>query len=206
MTTLEELVNKFRTYSDEELFDIYTQINEYTDMGREAFQKVVEERGGIDSLKDRIAKQMEITNEIAKIKGEVVELLKANVDITEIKHRVKTNYISQEQFEKIVEETKIELALQKSDLEIKPRTVIGSIIGGIVGGTIGGILWGIQMVVSNHMFMIFAIGLALLSYGCIRLFTRQSKRNIVVLIVTILSVIYALALGQLIYEIFGNVS
>jgi hypothetical protein len=53
------------------------------------------------------------------------------------------------------------------------------------------------------MFYILVIGLALLSYGLIRLFTKQSKANVVVLVATALSVIGALVMGQLLFEMYG---
>lgn len=91
----------------------------------------------------------------------------------------------------------------EKDVEIKLKTIIGSIIGGMVGGTIGGILWGLQMIYSAHIFYIFGFGLVVLSYGTIKFFTKQSKNNLVVFSVTILSVIYALILGFYLYDIIG---
>ena len=203
MPTLEELVNKYQNYSDEELFNTYNQIDGYTDTGKEAFKIVVDKRGGIDFLKDKINKQFEILTESSKIKSIVINMLETSMNSTEIIDKIAIINISKNQLEEIVNEAMIEFENEKSDRKIKPRTVIGGIIGGLIGGTIGGIFWGIQMVLSNHIMYIFGIGLALLSYGSIRLFTKQSKKNIVVLVMTIISVIYAISLGQIIYEIFG---
>jgi hypothetical protein len=92
---------------------------------------------------------------------------------------------------------------EKKDVEIKTSTYIGSILGGFIGGTIGGILWGLQLIYSGHIFYLFAVGLGIISYGFIKFFTKQSKNNIVVVILTVASVFYALILGFYIYELFG---
>jgi hypothetical protein len=111
--------------------------------------------------------------------------------------------LSPDEIQQIIETTSAEIEVIKKDLEIKPSTIAGSILGGIIGGTLGGILWGLQIIYSGHIFYIFTIGLGIISYGVIKFFTKQSKNNIVVFIITILSVIYALILGFYIYRLFG---
>ena len=63
--------------------------------------------------------------------------------------------------------------------------------------------WGLQMIYSKRMFYIFFVGLALLSYYLIKALTKQTKNNSFVFIATIISVILALFIGQLLYEIVG---
>ena len=205
MPTREEIVERYQKYSDEELLDVYSKIEEYTDEGKEALKIVLKEKGGIESLKERVEKEFEIESEVSRIKVEIVELLNQGRNSFEIKGNIKINNITSTHLEKIIEEVSTEFELEKVDKKIKPRTILGSIIGGFIGGTIGGIGWGVQMIYSNHMFLIFVVGLVMLSYAFIRLFTRQSKKNTIVLIMTVISVIYSLILGQIIFEIFGYV-
>ncbi len=205
MSTINNLVEKFQKYSDEELIEVHSKIDEYTEEGKEALNIVLKEKGGIELLKERVEKQLEIEREIAKIKNEVYKLLNQGKYSFEIKSNIKTNNVSSTQLEKIIEEVSNEFEKEKVDKKIKPRTILGSIIGGFIGGTIGGIVWGVQMIYSNHMFYLLLIGLVMFSYALIRLFTKQSKKNMIVLIMTVVSVIYALILGQIIFEIFGYV-
>jgi len=93
--------------------------------------------------------------------------------------------------------------MEVEDKKIKPRTVIGSIIGCIVAGLIGGTLWGLQMIYSGRIFYILLIGLVLLCYGIIKISTKQTKKNTVVLIATVISVVLSLLIGQLLYDIIG---
>lgn len=203
MPTLEQLIDKFHGYSDEELFNVYDQLDGYTDTGKQAFGIAIEKRGGLDYLKDKTTRLAETKAEISKVKSEVRELLQSGVAKTEIIDRVEIHSVTKDKLLEIINEVSAALANDESDRKIKPRTILGGIIGGIIGGTLGGILWGIQMVYSKQMFFIFGIGLVLLSYGSIKLFTRQSKKNAAVMVITIVSVLYALLLGQVIFEVFG---
>jgi hypothetical protein len=203
MPTIEQLAERYRKYSDEELMDVYAQIDGYSPEAKAGLELVLHEHGGIDVIKGRINKMQEIDNEIRNVRVEIARFIAEGKDKLEIKSLITINYITLIQLDKLIEETTINLELEKADLKIKPRTIIGGIIGGAIGGTIGGILWGIQMIYSQHVFMIFLLGLALLSYGFIRLFTKQSRKNIIVLIITVISVMYAVALGGILYDIFG---
>lgn len=205
MPTLEEIIERYQQYSDEELTEVYSKIGEYTNEAKEALEIVIKEKGGIESLKERIEKQLEIEREVSRIKVEITKLLNQGRNSFEIKENIKLNNITTIHLDKIIVEVSTKFEQEKADKQINPRTILGGIIGGVIGGTIGGILWGVQMVYSNHMVFIFLIGLAILSYAFIRLFTRQSKKNKIVLVLTAVSVIYALILGQIIFEIFGYV-
>lgn len=205
MPTLHEIIERYQKYSDEELMEVYLKIDEYTDIGKEALKIVLKDKGGIDSLKERLEKQSDFNNEISKIRQEIFELKNQGKNASDIEENIKANHVNLNHIDKIIKDATNEFELEKSDRKIKPRTIIGSILGGIIGGTIGGIIWGVQMIFSNHIFLILVFGLAMLSYALIRLFTRQSKNNLVVLVMTVISVIYALLLGQVVYEIFGYI-
>ncbi len=202
MPTLDEILERYRNYSDSELLDVYSKIEEYTEVAKEALKIIIAERGGIESLKNRVKLQINLENEVARIKHEIFELFKQGKDVVEIKNQIKINYISDSQLTEIISEVSTEYLQEKVDTQIKPRTVLGSIVGGFIGGTIGGIIWCIQLLYTNHIFFILIIGLALLSYAFIRLFTKQSKNNTLVLIMTLISVVYAITFGQIVFEIF----
>ncbi len=97
----------------------------------------------------------------------------------------------------------MEIEQELNDKKIKPRTIAGGIIGGTIAAVTGGALWGLQLIYSGRIFLILGIGLALFCYGIISAATKQSKNNIVVLIATVISIIVAIGIGQLLYEIVG---
>ena len=104
----------------------------------------------------------------------------------------------------IVKQTFEEITQEWEDKKIKPRTLLGGGLAAGIASLIGGILWGLQMMWSGRIFSIFLVGLVLLCYGLIRLFTKQSHKNIAVLILTAISAVIALIIGQLMFDVFGR--
>lgn len=204
MPTIEEITEKYENYSDEKLLEVFNAIDQYTEDGKTALNIVLKKRGGIGAIKLNLERQEEIEKEVLRIKFEIKELINRGRNKVEIREKIQTKNIDSLELERLIEEVSESIQSEEADLKISPRTIFGSIVGGFVGGTIGGILWGLQMVFSKHIFYIFGFGLVILSYAFIRLFTKQTKKNILILVMTCISVLYALFLGQLIFDIFGS--
>lgn len=200
---IDELISRYSQYSDSELMKVYLNKDGYTEDARKALEIVLERKGGIKLLKERYEKIVEKENEKLKIHEKVIKLYEEGLTQNDINSRLDSGILSINEIKEITETIYNSFEANKKDEEIKSSTVIGSILGGIIGGTLGGILWGLQIIYSGRIIYIFAIGLFFISYGFIKFFTKQSRNNIVVFIVTILSVIFALFLGFYIYEIFG---
>ncbi|MHA4807390.1 hypothetical protein ACX0G9_04770 [Flavitalea flava] len=203
MITVQELVDNYEGNSNEELLGIHGQIDNYTVEAKEALEIVIKKRGGIENLSKELTARIEIDAEKSRIRNESMKFFSQNLQAEEISIKLSSRLLSQEQVQRIVESALHDNKLEKEDLSIKPRTIFGSVAGGFIGGTIGGIFWGAQMIYMKRMFVIYALGLVILNYGLIRLFTKQSKKNRAVFVATILSVIYALLLGQILYEMIG---
>ena len=189
MPTIEEITEKYENYTDEKLLEVYNTIDQYTDDGKTALNIVLKKRGGIEAIKLNLKNQAEIENEIKRIKFEIKELVNRGRSKVEIKEKIVIKSIKNLELERLIEEVSESIQSEEADLKVSSRTILGSLFGGFIGGTIGGILWGLQMVFSKHIFYIFGFGLAILSYGFIRLFTKQSKKNTVILVMTIISVL-----------------
>ena len=200
---LEELIERYQSSSDLELMKIYNNKDGYTDEAKKALDIVIAEKGGIASLQERHQNFIEIKEEKDHLKKEILKLNSEKLNKEEIKNKISCNKLSDKETLEILNQTLQEIEVEEKDVEIKPKTIIGSVLGGIIGGTIGGILWGLQMIYSAHVFYIFAVGLFLISYGTIKLFTKQRKKNLVVFAITIISVIYALILGFYLYDWIG---
>ncbi|MBL7879580.1 hypothetical protein [Chryseobacterium gambrini] len=200
---LDELIERYSKYSDSELMNVYLNSNGYTEDAKKALEIVVEERGGFSSLKERYYKLVEKEEEKQRVYDKINQLYKKGNTKNDINSIIHSEILSTEEIQEITDLVSSRIEAEKKDVEIKTSTYIGSILGGFIGGTIGGILWGLQLIYSGHIFYLFAVGLGIISYGFIKFFTKQSKNNIVVLILTVASVFYALILGFYIYELFG---
>lgn len=203
MLSIADFISKYENYTDEELFEVHSNITTYSNEAKEALTIVIAKNGGLENLQKRLDEKKIITNEIQRINREVAQLNVPGNDVSFLKILISSNILPSEKVNEIIDNKFSEIVLEEEDKKIKPRTILGSIFGGGIASIIGGVLWGLQMIYSNRIFVIFLIGLVLLCYGIIKFSTRQSKRNTVVVIATVIAVIVALLVGQALYEIIG---
>ena len=203
MLSIADFISKYENYTDEELFEVHSNITTYSNEAKDALTIVIAKNGGLENLQKRLDEKKIITNEIQRINREVAQLNVPGNDVSFLKILISSNILPSEKVNEIIDNKFSEIVLEEEDKKIKPRTILGSIFGGGIASIIGGVLWGLQMIYSNRIFVIFLIGLVLLCYGIIKFSTRQSKRNTVVVIATVIAVIVALLVGQALYEIIG---
>lgn len=202
--TRDQLVKTYSDYSDEQLIEVYHNLDEYSNEAKEAFADVMRSRGGVDHLVEKDQSQKFVLAETERIKMEVRRLSTSEVDLGFLTKMIKSDIINESLTRTIIQQTFEEINQDLEDRKIKPKTIIGGSVGAGIAGITGGILWGLQMMWSGRIFVIFFIGLILLSYGIIRIVTKQSYKNTGVFVLTAISVVIALIIGQLLFEIFGR--
>lgn len=203
MFSKEDLILKYESFSEDELFEVYSNIDSYSDDAKQALHIVLDKKGGIENLKKHQEQKRIILNEIQRINNEVIRLSKGATDILVLKKLITSKILSYEELSEVIDAKHAELELQQEDVKIKPRTIIGCMIGGCVASIIGGILWALQMIYTQRMFLALFVALILLCYGIIKVFTKQSNKNTAVHITIITSVLIALLIGQLLYNAVG---
>ncbi|MDH7463296.1 hypothetical protein QEG73_18500 [Chitinophagaceae bacterium 26-R-25] len=202
MFDAETLKVKYDKYTDEELFELHSAINGYSEEAKEAFDFIVAKKGGLEELQSRINSKQTIKKEIERVRNEVTKAYVPGGEIL-LRETITSNLLSGDELEKTINERQNELVVDEKDKQITSRTVIGSVIGGLVASVVGGTLWGIFLVQTHRIFYIMILGLAILCYGIIKLLTRQSRQNKLVGISTVVSVALALLIGWLIFSAFG---
>jgi hypothetical protein len=203
MLTQEDFILKFDSYTDEELYMVHAEIDNYSIDAQKALEIVLQKKGGLDGVIERLKEKKALLEEYRRIEKEVTAFTAGGSDFSLIKTLVKSDKLTQDQLNDTVQSAYAKAVKEAEDRKINPRTIWGSIIGGGIASIIGGILWGLQIIFSHRIFYIFIIGLALLNYGIIKILTRQSKNNNVVLIATAISIIVAILIGMLLYQIAG---
>ena len=202
MLTTEEFVLQYEAYTDEELYKVYQNIDDYSSEAKDAFDIVIEKKGGLEQFLDRMNEKAAYAAEINRIGREVVTMSRKNVDPDFMRTIISSKILPPEKVNDIITQASGLVALEKEDKKIKPRTIIGSLLAIIVATAIGGIAWGLKEIYAPNIYrqiqLLLVLGLVLLCYGIVKRFTRQSKRNAVVIIATLISVALSLALGVLI--------
>lgn len=203
MLTVQDFTTQYEKLSDVELYRIHLSADDYSDEAKEALAVVIRQRGGLEKLTREMKRQEVLSRERYRIEQEVKKLAEGDTPLDFLRNIISSEILPQNEVAALVEKTHEEVRLNNEDQRVKPRTVMGSILGGAIASVVGGGLWGLLMVQTHRIIYFFVAGLALLSYGLIRFFTKQSKENIVVLVATLLSVAGALLIGQVIFEYFG---
>jgi len=203
MFSVSDFVAKYETHTDEELMGMHLNIDGYSEEAKEALEIVIEKKGGLDTLEQRLQEKKKVADEVKRIAKDVKEMGMGGADASFLITVTKSDILSDEKVKEVIDAQYASVEAEIENKKIKPRTVIGGIVGGGIASVVGGILWGLQMIYSQRIFYLFGVGLVLLCYAIIKVSTRQNKENKVVLIATILSVIVALLIGSLLYEIIG---
>jgi biopolymer transport protein ExbD len=202
MLSTNDFISQYETLSDEELYTIYTNKEGYSLEAQEALTIVIQKKGGLDELIHRLQEKQAYTTEVDRIGALATALARQNIDKEDLKRRISSTILSPEKVNETIQRTYTLVALDNEDRKIKPRTLVGSILATIVASAVGGIGCGIVYVFAPGIYLkiiiILLIGLILLCYGIVKLFTRQSKKNIVVLTATVVSVVLSLFLGQIV--------
>jgi hypothetical protein len=201
MITKERIIEKYKSMDDSQILDLQRTAHTLSDLGREALADVLKERGGIEKLIADRNKSIEIEREKFNLKSYFSQKYKEGIPADLIK--LSSEILDKNQLAELQQQCESELEYEKKDKSINVRTVLGSIGGMVIGGILGGIFWGGQLIYSGHIFYLFAIALAVLNYGIIRLITGQSKENPVVLVFSALGIGISLLIGFELYGIFG---
>jgi len=203
MPSISELVEKYREMSAGDLYKISLQIDEYSQEAQAAFRLVVEEHGGKDALLLKIEKQEEVQRETNRVFSQINSLVAQGLHVNEVRSQINTNIIPANHVERLIQRSFQKNELKKRDQQVTPKTLVGGIIGASLGCLLSTCLWAGMLIYTGTIFFIVVPVLAFISYGCIWLFTRQSKENGIVFLLIILSTGVALALGWGIYEVVG---
>jgi hypothetical protein len=203
MLSTNDFISQYETHTDEELYTIYMNKDGYSPEAQEALMIVLQKKGGLDELALRLQEKQVYNNEVNRIGREVVKMGQKNIDIDFIKTVMTSTILPPEKVNEIIDQAFEMATLDNEDRKIKPRTIVGSILAAIVASIVGGILCSLALIyapprMSLMIVGILIFGLILLCYGIVRLFTRQTQKNIVVLVATFISVVLSIFIGEFI--------
>jgi hypothetical protein len=203
MPTIQQLVDKYKNYSDEDLFEVYSMISEYSEEAKEALEIVLNNKGGIDKLRERIEDRHKIEDEFSRLTDQTYELISLGLNDNDIKQELIYTFHTPDQIDDLIISTRNKFNQEVSNQKIKPRTVFGGLVGGAIGGIIGGIIWGMHLVYAERIILFLSVVPIVINYSLIKFFTKQSWKNIAVLLITILASIFAFLLGNIIFDFVG---
>lgn len=200
---LEELIEKYSKYTSKELLAIHLNISKYSEEARKALEVVSQKRGGWQEIELKVKKENEIDKEIERVSNEVKALSSAYTDLEFLKNHIKSDVLTPDLLDIIINEANQEKQKEIKDSKVNTRTIIGSLFGTLLGSVLGGVIWGLQLITMGRMFYLLIVLLVLINYGSIKLITKQSKKNLVVMVAVVIGTLISVWLGFQLYNLFG---
>jgi hypothetical protein len=203
MLSTGDFIKKYELYSDEELYEVHATITGYSDEAQQAFETVLLQRGGIEGVISRLKEKQARQIEINRIEREAEKLAAAGFDAEFIRQGTASHLLTADEVHKITENKYAQAEAEKADKKITSRTIAGSIGGGLLSAAAGGTAWGLLLIYTQAYSPILFIGLFFVCYAVVKLCTRQSDKNTVVLIAAIAATLLAVGIGFGLYGLIG---
>ncbi len=205
MLTTKDFIEKFNKYTDEELAQMLHSIEGYSNEAKEALHHVIETKGGMNRLSDSITKSQQVANETKRVEKEIYELTKGGFDQEFIKKAVSSNLLSDENIQEIISKHYTYATNDIHDKSVDKQTIGRCVMAGIIATLVSGCALGALLIFTHAIHALIFVGVALLCYAVIYGVVKKSKNNSAVIVTTIISTILAIALGQLLFILLGNI-
>ena len=183
----------YQKFTDKDLFEVYNLTKASGKVGDDLL-KEIENRGGIESL----SKKLEISNikqkEINRIRSEVKKLTSAETNAEFIKNFISSDILSEKELSSLIEFSFNQNQKDLIDSTVTLRTIIGGIVGIVIGILITGTLLLLLTIYTNKFYYYFLVPAYLINYLFIKLITKQSAKNAVVFIFSLIATVLSAAL------------
>ena len=203
MLTLQDFIAKYETYTDEELYSIYNDAENYSEDAAKALNIVIEKKGGTESLLKRLETKAIIENEKLRIGNEAAQFGLGGVDASFMKNTTNSSILSKEEVNEIIETNIAKAESIIEDKKVNSETIVKSLLGCGLASVFGGAFASLQFIYFGATSAIMIIGMGLICYGTVKLVTKKSYNNTAVLVSSFVAFILSYLLGYLAFLIFG---
>lgn len=205
MLTVQDFVDKYEQYTDEELYTVHAQINNYSEDAEKALQIVLQQKGGPDALIQRLEAKAVILNEKRRIGQEAALLGSNGVDAAFIKNTTSSSILSSEELNELIEDNVAIAEAKLNDKKVDSETVAKSILAGVAATIAGSAFWALQLIYFGATHILLIIGMALICYGIVKLITKKTYNNTAVILSASAAFVLSILIGYLIYAAVGYI-
>jgi hypothetical protein len=203
MLTTQDFVTKYETYSDEELYNVHHNLENYSEEASKALYIVMEKKGGLEALIKRLEAKAIITNEKRRIANEAGKLGLNGVDASFIKNTTTSTILSKEELHDIIETNVEKAEWIVEDKKVNSETIMKSILGCGLASLVGGAFACLQFLYFGATSYILVGGMGLICYSVVKLVTKKSYNNTAVILASFVAFILSYLIGSIAFSIFG---
>jgi hypothetical protein len=203
MLTIQDFVAKYKTYSDEELYNVHHNLDNYSAEAGKALDIVMEKKGRLDALIKRLEAKAIITNEKRRIANEAAKLGLNGVDASFIKNTTTSTILSKEELHDIIETNVEKAEWIVEDKKVNSETIMKSILGCGLASLVGGAFACLQFLYFGATSYILIGGMGLICYSVVKLVTKKSYNNTAVILASFVAFILSYLIGSIAFSIFG---
>jgi len=185
----------YRKFSYDDLIRSYTNMITYSGEIDPDILKEIENRGGLAKFLIAIENNKNHRVEVNRIVQQVFELSKDFKDLEFIKQFVKSNVLTKDDLDDLIERKFDEHQKMLSDKKINSKTVVGSLIGIFIGSLLGFLFLLLSIVIFGGIVFYLFFFVAFICYFSIKFITKQSKNNSVVFIASFIATIISILLS-----------
>ena len=187
MPSVSELITKYRNLPVFDLLKILDSPDGYTPEAQEAACIVINEKGGQEKIKQEFNANQNKQSEKRYLSSIISHAYKTGKTEDQILSEIKTQFLSLEEAISFVNEVCKVAEREKDDEEIKNKTIGGCVIGGIIGFVVAGVSYYFILTQDNRGLLIAIGGILIFNYFIIHALTKQTYKNMMVLMFTTVS-------------------
>ena len=194
----------YKNYKDEDLVRAYSTMMATSGKISSDLAKVIETRGGIDYFKRIMELRKNAPAEISRLQNEVCTLTTPEINYEFVRKLISSPYLSVEDSDIFVKRIFEEQKASMADKAITQTTVVKSVIGLLLGSLASTFFWWFILYLFKQPFIFVIPIVFMIGYFIIKLFSKQSFKNPVVLIASLLSAGISLVAGHFLFQAFNN--
>lgn len=184
----------YKKFTYDDLIESYTNLIDYSGKANPEILEEIENRGGMEKFQQAINEKKQYRKEINRIAKEVYELSNDYKDLEFVKQFVKSDILNQEDLNNLIERKFNENQKIIADRKINSKTIVGSIIGCLIGSILAFLFLLLTALFFKAFIYYLIIFAYLICYFSIRLITKQSASNIIVLVSAVIGTIISITL------------
>jgi hypothetical protein len=192
----------YQKFTDDELIEVYTSTIEYGQQPSKDLSAAIEAKGGIVAFKKLIETKEIQAEEERRIAKEIALLTTPDTDVTLIRSVITSTIFSNEQLDTIVSKRFANQILHFNNKIVDAKTIILAVAAGILAVCVGATICMLLTLLTPIIWLLIIPIIYFFDYLIIRIVTKKTASNIIVLLTAVVSTIASVILSTIIVSKF----